>query len=78
MCMPLKWLFVIVSMADIYLELTIILFSVIAVLSVLIVYIIKQTLTFKREYFLQVSKSNGHKELWINRKESESHILDIP
>ena len=64
-------------MADIYLELAIILLSVIAVLSVLIVYIIRQTLTLKRQYEAQVKKKNEEKELWIDRHESDSHVLTL-
>jgi len=62
----------------IYIELTIILLSFIVVLSVLIAYIVKQTLALKREYEEQLQVKNVDNELWIGRHESESNILAIP
>lgn len=62
----------------IYIELTIILLSFIVVLSLLIAYIVKQTLTLKREYEQQLEIKNADKGLWIGRHESESNILALP
>lgn len=55
---------------SIYVQVTIILLSVIVVLSVLIAYIIRQTLNVKKEYERQLQSQTQSKELWINRHES--------
>lgn len=64
-------------MASIYVQLTVILLSLIAVLCVLIVYIVRQTLELKKEYETRVQNLTGKKELWIKRHESEPRIEPI-
>ena len=65
------------EMFDMYLELTIILSCVCLTLSILILYIVKQTLSMKREYELQVQKKTDEEKLWIDRHESESNIIGL-
>lgn len=65
------------DMVDMYLELSIILLSIIAVLVVLILYIVRQTLALNREYDVQMKKKIDEENLWIDRRESDNNILDI-
>lgn len=64
-------------MLDMYLELSIILLSINVVLVVLILYIVRQTLGLKREYDVQMKKKVDEENLWIDRRESDNHILGI-
>ncbi|KAI2798035.1 hypothetical protein BLOT_013947 [Blomia tropicalis] len=66
------------TMAEIYLELSIVLLSIVIVLLVLLIHIIRQTLDIKRQYFDAVERKNIEKQLWIDgRHESEGQINGI-
>lgn len=64
-------------MVDMYLELSIILLSIVVVLVVLILYIVRQTLALSREYDFQLKKKVDEENLWIDRRESDNNVLGI-
>lgn len=79
-----KWLasfqytsFLKLDMVDMYLELSIILLSIVVVLVVLILYIVRQTLALSREYDFQLKKKVDEENLWIDRRESDNNVLGI-
>ena len=54
-----------------YFQLIVVLLSVILVLSVLILYIVRQILQLKKEYEEKLSLKNSEKGMWIDRRQSE-------